>query len=117
MGHARALLGFEGERAILEGLERVIRDEFSVRQTERLAKGGLPSALVPPPATKVEVKPPSTKAQPPWAKGLEDRIRHALGVRVRIQDRGGYRGQIVLDYGDRDSLERVVDLLAPREDI
>jgi ParB family transcriptional regulator, chromosome partitioning protein len=122
MGHARALLAFESEGAILEALERVVREELSVRQTERLARAGLPSATIPAPGvgsgSKSSSKPStSAKAQLPWAKDIEDRIRRALGVRVKIQDRGNYKGQITLDYSDRDSLQRVVDCLAPRDEI
>ena len=118
MGHARALLAFEGEKAILEALERVVREDLSVRQIERLARGGMPAAPIPTASTgKAPATSEAPKSQVPWAKELEDRIRRALGVRVKIQDRGGYKGQITLDYSDRDSLERVVDRLAPRDEI
>ena len=118
MGHARALLAFEGQKAILEALERVVREDLSVRQIERLARGGMPAAPIPSASTgKAPATSTAPKSQVPWAKELEDRIRRALGVRVKIQDRGGYKGQVTLDYSDRDSLERVVDRLAPRDEI
>ena len=116
MGHARALLAFDKENELLAALERVVRDELSVRETERLAKGGRPTAPIPAPASKSPQSSPP-KPQLPWAKDIEDRIRRALGVKVKVQDRGNYRGQVTLDYSDRDSLERVVDRLAPRDEV
>lgn len=124
MGHARAILGLREQRQMLAMLERVVREDLSVRQVEREIRalqpqpegasgadsgGGEKQVVVQPAA------PPSP--QPPWAIELERRLREALGTKASVQNVSGpeYRGKVVLEYFSRDELDRLVEALAPRE--
>jgi len=107
MGHARALAGLKDPKAVMRLLARAVRDDLSVRQVEQLVRdknrgpGGEPEKTVVPAA--------------PWLKEMEQRIRLHLGTRVIIQNGEGYRGQIVLQYHDRTELDRLCEVLAPKD--
>lgn len=103
MGHAKALLGIKGKKAMVAALGKVVRGDLSVRATEALVKGAPePTERA---ATDVE----------PWVTEMEARLRDALGVRIQLKNGKGYRGSIQLDYANREELERICDLIAPKE--
>ena len=116
MGHARALLSVAGDsKDKKKALATIVRDELSVRQTERLVKGGSTTA---PTATETPSPAPATsgKDRPEaWVQDLERRMREHLGVRVELTVRKGYKGLISLHFGGRDELEALVDGLAPKK--
>ena len=114
MGHARALLGSSDPKAIPVLLGKVVRGDLTVRQTEALVKNGSPEAVVAG-GSKVSSRP--VAKQEPWAREFEGRLRSSLGTRVSLTNREGYKGQIVVHYHDRDELERLMDSLAPRDEI
>lgn len=109
MGHARALAGIGDETQTLKTLAKVIREEHSVRQLERLLQKG--SQEAPAPET------PRGGRIPAWVRDLEGRMRDQLGTRVSIQNRSGYKGQIVIRYHDREELDRLTSQLAPKDEI
>ena len=105
MGHARALLGLREHKAIRALMRQTIRRELSVREVERRVR-------------KLE-HPRSphngpSAAPPPWIAEIEMRLRESLGTKVCLQNNPGYRGQIVIDYYDRPSLDSLIARLAPR---
>ena len=106
MGHARALLPTATEDP--EGLERLLarisREGLSVRQLERVIRGEGGARREP-------------QARPPWELELEQRMRDRLGSRVTLRNGSGYRGQIVLHYHDREELDRLVEALAPLQEL
>lgn len=107
MGHARALAGLKDPKTVMRFLARTVRDDLSVRQLEHLVReknralGGVRERIVVPAA--------------PWLQDMERRIRLHLGTRVSIQNGEGYRGQIVLQYHNRSELDRLCEVLAPKE--
>lgn len=105
MGHARALLGLPTEAERLRLLEETLREDLSVREVERRVREAQPRGE----ATK---KVPA--APPPWAQDLENRLRERLAAKVAVQVRSGFRGQIHVDFADREDLERLMELLVPR---
>jgi len=110
MGHARALLGLKDESTILGALEKVVRGNLSVRETEALSRPAptIPAAKGAGTASS-ELEPPA-----PWVKEMETRLREALGVKVTLRNGKRFKGSITLDYGNRDDLERICDLMAPK---
>ena len=40
-----------------------------------------------------------------------------LGTKVTVANREGYQGKIVIDYYTREDLDRLIEVLAPREDL
>ena len=124
MGHARALLGLKGERDVLKALERVVREDLSVRQTEVLVRGedggkGERRGTKTAGATEEVSADGGKEVLPavPWVNEMEARIREALGIKVSVKNGKGYRGAIVLEYSGREELERVCDSIAPKDTI
>ncbi|MDP6538045.1 MAG: ParB/RepB/Spo0J family partition protein [Planctomycetota bacterium] len=107
MTHARALLGATDPAEQQRLLARIVRDGLSARQTEGLVASA---------GNEASRKPNTPRAAPaPWARELSDRMREHLGTKVEVRNAGkGVRGQIVIEYYDRESLDRLGDLLAPR---
>ena len=103
MGHARALLGLPDDRAQLRVSRDVIGRNLSVRETEALVKKVTQPA---PEKTPVE-KDVHTRA-------AEERLRFALGTRVRIE-RKRKGGQIEIDFGSEEELQRLFEMLADGE--
>ena len=103
MGHARALLALASKEQQTETLARIVREGLSVRQVEsipRLQRSSRPDRASPPPRKT-------------WIAELEARLRERLGTKVAVRNARGYRGQIVIDYFDRSSLERICEVIAP----
>lgn len=110
MGHARALLGLKDESTILGALAKVVRGDLSVRETEALARPASAATVSKSVPDKSDEKPVSA----PWVKEMETRLRESLGVKVTLRNGKRYKGSITLDYGSRDDLERICDLMAPK---
>jgi len=111
MGHAKALLSLKEPGLIRAALVKVVKEELSVRQLER----HVAPEEKPAPADQEEA--PQTKGGriPPWVRELEGRMRDTLGTRVSVQNRPGFKGQIVIRYHDRDELDRLCAQLAPTD--
>ena len=102
MGHARALLGVPDEAVQTRLAKDIAEKKLSVRETEALVK-----RVTEPPAAREETpKDVHTRA-------AEERLRFALGTRVRIQ-RKGKGGRIEIDFGDEDELQRIYEHLTER---
>ena len=102
MGHARALLGLAEAEAQRRAAREVVDGGLSVRETEALVKK-LANPLSPPPA-------PKTAAVDVHTQAAQDRLRVALGARVRIV-RKGRKGRIEIDFGSEDELQRLFEHL------
>jgi ParB family chromosome partitioning protein len=99
MGHARALLGLPDDGSQLRVSRDVIGRNLSVRETEALVK----KVTQPAPAKTPVEKDVHTRA-------AEERLRFALGTRVRIE-RKRKGGQIEIDFGSEDELQRLFEKL------
>jgi ParB family chromosome partitioning protein len=99
-GHARALLGLEKAADQLRIRDRVVRGNLTVRATEALVrrhKSDRPAR-------------PRPLAADANVADLEDRLRTALGTKVRVQ-RSGQAGTIEITFFSTDDLTRIADLL------
>lgn len=105
MGHARALLGLTGEADQRRTARDVITRGLSVRETESLVKRLADRTAAGPaaPAKPVDVH----------TRAAEDRLRLALGTRVRIVRRGS-RGRVEIDFGSEEELIRIYEQLTER---
>lgn len=112
MGHARALIGAGSPKQVLGMVERIVREGLSVRQVEATVKARAERG-----GSKMVVPAAAEPVRPPWLVEMENRIRAHLGAKVRILNRPGYRGQIVLEYFGQEDLERLSDRLAPRSQV
>jgi ParB family chromosome partitioning protein len=99
MGHARAVLALTDEAAQLRLARDVVAKQLSVRETEVLVK----KASSPAPKREEPEKDVHTRA-------AEDKLRFALGTRVRIV-RKGKGGRVEIDFASEDELHRIYDQL------
>jgi len=98
-GHARALASLPDE-AQEEGLRRILRGEFNVRQTEAMARtlaGGGPA--IGPTGSRSREKDPDTRA-------LESQFRDALQARVSLE-RGRKGGKLVVQFASDEELDNL----------
>jgi len=109
MGHARALLAVADGNAQRNAAREVIARGLSVRETEALVK------KLAQPAKSADAANPAAAVSEPLEKDVhtraaEDRLRFALGTKVRIARRGA-AGQIEIDFTSEDELNRLYELL------
>lgn len=102
MGHARALLSLTDDADQRRVARDVIARGLSVRETEALVRKTSEAAT---PAAA-----PAPKPVDVHTRAAEDRLRLALGTRVRIV-RQGTHGRIEIEFGSEDELIRLYDQL------
>lgn len=97
-GHAKVLLGVgdAGWQGILA--QRVVAEQLSVRELERLAKAQKSSGGA------------SGKGKPPHLRELEDNLTRLFNTRVGVTERDG-KGAITLHFADRDHFQRIVAIM------
>ena len=100
MGHARALIGLADEAAQRRIAREVVSRGLSVREAEALVRR----------ETSPPVLPPQPRPQDPNTRAAEERLRIALGTRVRIV-RKGEGGRVEIDFGSEDELQRLYEVL------
>lgn len=98
-GHARALLGIKDTTRQIAAARRAVERGLTVRQIEELARTQEA-------APEQAVREPRTRRHP----DLEESLTDHLGTDVRIEAGRG-RGRIVISFGSRDDLHRIVELL------
>ncbi len=120
MGHAKVLLGLEGDEQ--KELARRIRAEgLSVRETERIAEGLRGRGRAQGGAGKGRKKAAAPAVDPEILR-LEEELRGILGTRVAIKP-GRRKGRIEIEYYGGEDLERILEIImggglespAPRE--
>ena len=106
MGHARTLLSLPDAAAQRHAAREVISRSLSVRDTEALVK-----RLSEPSAPKLAPAPP----EPPdvHTKAAEDRMRFALGAKVKIVRRGA-GGTIEIAFDSETELNRLYEHLTAK---
>ena len=100
MGHARALLGMGTGPELVRTAERIVREQLSVRETERIVR----TARVP--STDPTRSPGGSSA----ARAVVEDLQRRLGTKVRLEDRGG-KGTLEIDFFSYEDLERILALL------
>jgi ParB family chromosome partitioning protein len=102
MGHARALLALPDPASQRHAAREIISRALSVRETETLVK-----KLASPASKPLAPNPVATDVH---TRAAEDRIRFALGTKVRIVRRG-HGGTIEIDFGSESELNRLYEHL------
>ncbi|HUM10314.1 MAG TPA: ParB/RepB/Spo0J family partition protein [Myxococcaceae bacterium] len=100
MGHARALLGMGTGPELVTIAERIVREQLSVRETERIVRTARA------PVTGSTRKPAGSTA----ARAVVEDLQRRLGTKVRLEDRGG-KGTLEIDFFSYEDLERILALL------
>ncbi|QKS31254.1 ParB/RepB/Spo0J family partition protein [Accumulibacter sp.] len=99
MGHARALLPLEGALQVRLA-QRVVHKGLSVRETERLVQHALQ-----PPKAVTPVRPDRDLLR------LQEDLADLLGAQVAIRANRRGAGKILIDFGDLDQLEGILQRL------
>jgi ParB family transcriptional regulator, chromosome partitioning protein len=99
MGHARALLALPDEASQLRVGREIVTKQLSVRDVEALVKKG----------SHGDAKKEDKKADV-HTRAAEDKMRLALGTRVRI-NRRGKGGRIEIEFVNEDELQRLYERL------
>lgn len=102
MGHARALLGLEGQEEQTTVAQRVVKDRLSVRDTERLVHQKIINAKQQDNSTTVK--------NDANIRAAELRLKRFLGTQVRIQI-GSKGGRINIEFSSALELDRIYSIL------
>jgi ParB family chromosome partitioning protein len=102
-GHARALLALGDADAITSLSLRVAAEDLSVRETEEIVRRFIEAPAEPSPKKDAA---PAEPADPNLVE-VEEILSEQLATRVVIR-MGRRRGQVVIDFGSADDLERIV---------
>jgi ParB family transcriptional regulator, chromosome partitioning protein len=102
-GHARALLALGDADAITSLSLRIAAEDLSVRDTEEIVRRFIEAP------TEPAAKKATRAAEPddPSLAEVEEILSEQLATRVVIR-MGRKRGQVVIDFGSADDLERIV---------
>jgi len=104
-GHARALLGLENKDQQFEAANRVIAENLSVREVEKLVR-----SIQRGNAGKKK-EPKKDSAMDAVCADMEQHMKTALGTKVRVNRRSGKTGRIEIEYYSMEELERIYDLI------
>jgi ParB family transcriptional regulator, chromosome partitioning protein len=107
-GHARALLALPDAAAQRHGAREAISRHLSVRETEALVK-----KLSSPKSRATSTTAAPAPSPDVHTRAAEDRMRFALGTKVRINRRGS-GGRVEIEFGSEDELNRIFEVITSR---
>ena len=118
VGHARALLPLETERAIADLARDIIAKSLSVRDVETRVRSTRPSPAksgrkAKPADTGVSAGSPAASAE---LRRVEELLRKKMQTTVHVHLTGKERGEVRIAFFSNDDLERVLELLGVRLD-
>lgn len=100
MGHARALITIEDQELQTNIWKKIVKDNISVRDVERLVKQSKKQPHQPQPAAE----------KPYYLLEAEERLRNLYGTQVRIKT--GHRGGVIeIEFYSNEELERLLELM------
>jgi len=99
-GHARTLITLENAKKQTTIAEKIVADNLSVRETEKLVKEASEEKT---PAKK------KTREKSTDVFEVEEELKKILGTKVTIKHRGK-RGKLEIEYFSREELERLIEI-------
>jgi ParB family chromosome partitioning protein len=106
IGHAKVLLSLDNDELIKQAWKKIIENNLSVRQTEKLITSLLSN------------KPKETKPKKIIVDSnlryFEQEISKTIGTKVKIEDRNK-KGKIIIEYYGKEDFERIVNRLLKSE--
>jgi ParB family chromosome partitioning protein len=107
MGHARALLGIEDQRQLIELAKKISSENLSVRDIENAAR---PTEKVQQHSKKTAVtEKTSNPADPDLIQQME-KLRYRFGTLVNISQVAGQKGKIEFHFYSTEDLNRLLDV-------
>ncbi len=101
MGHARALITVEDEGLQKTLWEKIVKNNLSVRDVERLVKRSTP---------KNKEKKTQEQEKSVYLIAMEDKLRNVFGTQVRIKS-GKRGGRIEIEFYSPEELERLLEIM------
>ena len=101
-GHGRALLGIKDEETQYELSQKVIDENLSVRELERLVKKIAEGKI------KEEIL--ITNELNPYYKEIKNQLQNYFGTKVNISNKNN-KGKIEIEYYSEDDLQRILDII------
>lgn len=102
-GHARTLLALDNAALQMEIADKIIKENLSVREVEKLVK------------SLGKDKPSKPKEEDPQIvaayRSVEEKLKGILGSKVEIKRNKKGNGKIEIEYYSQTELERIIDLL------
>ena len=89
---ARTILGLATEKEQIDIFHQILKKGLSVRDLEKHVK-------------KVSLK--ARKSLDPFVVDMEEKFQKALGTKVRIMNKKGNKGKIIIEYYSAGDLERI----------
>src|ERR1700681_1755204 len=109
-GHARALLGLADVILQRRYAQKIVKHNWSVRETERRIKHAIQDSPVP------SMRP--AKSEDPNIRTAEAKLRRRLGTQVRILPvKAGTRGKIEIEYYSAIDLDRLYSIIMSTEEL
>lgn len=105
MGHARTILGLESPEQQITAWEKILKDQLSVRETERLVE-----SLKEKVSTAPTGKKKAASQRDVEILAIEDRLKRYYGTQIRIIN-GKAKGKIEIEFYGEEDLERLLELL------
>jgi ParB family chromosome partitioning protein len=100
MGHARALLGLSGAQQVTAAA-KVVAEQMSVRETERLVRG----ILSPPSRREARA---ATAGRDADLVRLQEELAEILGAKVRVEAAKKGAGRLVIEYSSLEQLDGIL---------
>lgn len=101
-GHGRALLGIKDKEIQYELSQKVIDENLSVRELERLVKRILEGKTAEEKETNNELN--------PYYKEIKNQLQSYFGTKVNISNKNN-KGKIEIEYYSEDDLQRILDII------
>lgn len=97
-GHGRVLLAIEDEKLQAETAQRVIDENMSVRELERLIKN------------INSIKAEKKREINPYYKDITEKLQEYLGTKVNISNKNN-KGKIEIEYYSDEDLQRILEIM------
>ncbi len=111
-GHAKAILGITDPARQIAVWDEAVRNHYSVRKIEDLARNGSEkrrnsSTARPPSETIADASETSSDI-----RAIESSFQHLLGTQVKVRIKADQTGEIAIQFYSLEEFERVQDLLS-----
>lgn len=98
-GHARAILTLEDNTQMLNALSRILKNNLSVRQTEKMVKNLAKEKIT------------NTILEDPDIRKTEDKLARLLATKVKLQYSKNGKGRIEIFFNQVEEFDRIYNIL------
>jgi ParB family chromosome partitioning protein len=115
-GHARALLALPSEESVTAIAQRVVDEQLTVRDVERLSRTSSPAERQKEQGqrggtNRASTAAPSATARTPELRRIEDRLRRYLQTDVALSADANAQGELRIRFYSAEDLDRVLTLI------